>query len=210
MFKSNHLEPSGKREVIGQGMTPYETRVFFKSLGKRVLCFFGYSEDYENQKAMQNTAKDVLARYSPETSLVNAGATRGGIGGVYPIAKQMGFLTTGIVSSVVLEHRDEISNAVDYVCIVSDTVWGGKLPESNILSPTSQAMVACSDVLIGIGGGEISRDEMVAGRKQGKPVYFFPAEISHERLISRALRMGLPEPESFWGAAHEVFQDQHH
>ena len=210
MFKRNPLELGGKREIIGEGMTPNETRVFFASLGKRILCFFGYSEDYQNPKAMHNIAKDVLAQYSPETSLVNAGATRGGIGGVYPIARAMGFLTTGIVSSLVIDYIDEISNAVDYVCIVSDTVWGGKLPNSNFLSPTSQAMVACSDVLIGIGGGEISRDEMVDGREQGKPVYFYPAEISHERMISRARRMGLPEPESFWGAAHEVFSGTHY
>jgi hypothetical protein len=210
MFRRNPLEPSGKRAIIGEGMTPNETRVFFASLGKRVICFFGYSEDYENQKAMHNIATDVLAQYSPETSLVNAGATRGGIGGVYPIAKAMGFLTTGIVSSRVIEYMDEISDAVDYVCIVSDTMWGGKLPKSNVLSPTSQAMVACSDVLVGIGGGEISRDEMVAGSEQGKPVYFYPAEISHERMIGRARRMGLPTPESFWGAAHEVFRGKHY
>jgi hypothetical protein len=66
-------------------------------------------------------------------------------------------------------------------------------------------MVMCSDVLIGIGGGEISRDEMLAGKAQGKPVYFYPAEISHEKMTQRALKQGLPKPESFWGAAHEAF-----
>ena len=209
MFEHNALDPRGKRKIIGRNMSPAETRIFFTNLGTMVITFFGYSDDYENQKAMQNIVEEVLSQYSPGTSLVNAGATRGGIGEVYPIAKAMGYLTTGIVSSLVMEYMDEISLAVDYVCIVSDTVWGGKLPESHLLSPTSQAMVACSDLLIGIGGGEISRDEMIAGREQGKAVHFYPAEISHERLIRRARRMGWPEPESFWGAAHEVFLDQY-
>jgi len=209
IMKRAYIEPSGKKVIIGRSMTPNETHVFFNSLGKKVISFFGYSDNYENEKAMLNIVKDVLSEYSPETSLVNAGATNSGIGAVYPIAKAMGFITTGVVSSLVIEYLDDISNAVDYVCIVRDNAWGGKLPNSNVLSPTSQAMIACSDVLIGIGGGEISRDEMVAGKGQGKPAYFYPAEISHERLTRRALEMGLPKPKSFWGAAHEVFTGKH-
>jgi hypothetical protein len=208
-MKHDDLEPTGKKEFIGRDMIPNETRVFFESLGKKVISFFGYSQGYENEPAMLNVAKDVLAQYSPETALVNTGAGRGGIGAVYPIAKTMGFITTGIVSSQFLEYLDEISNAVDYVCIIRDNQWGGKLPDSNMLSPTSRAMIMCSDVLIGIGGGEISRDEMLAGKEQGKPVHFYPAEVSHESMSRRALEWGLPKPESFWGAAHEAFMGRH-
>ena len=204
-----NLKPSGKNKIVGRNMTPSETQIFFKSLGKKVLSFFGYSADYEYEKAMQNIVSAVLSGYSPKTYVVNAGATLGGIGAVYSIAKAMGFTTTGIVSSLVIEYLDEISNAVDYVCIVKDNIWGGKLPQSDELSPTSQSMVACSDILIGIGGGEISRDEMVVGNEQGKPVYFYPAEMSYKQMIRRAQRMNLPKPLSFWGAAHEVFADRH-
>ena len=70
-------------------------------------------------------------------------------------------------------------------------------------------MVACTDILIGIGGGEIGRDELIAGREQGKPVRFYPAEMSHEYLIRRAQKLDLPSPISFLGAAHEVFADKH-
>jgi hypothetical protein len=195
----------GENRIVGLQMTPEETQAFFRSLGKKVVTFFGYSADYENEEAMLAIAKDMLSDYSPEIFLVNIGATAGGIGAVYPLAKEMGFTTTGIVSSVAAEYMEYISEFVDHVCFVSDTQWGGKLPGSNELSPTSQAMVSCSDVLISIGGGEVSRDELLAGREQGKPIRFYPAEISHAHLIERARKQGMPAPESFWGAVHEVF-----
>ncbi len=122
-----------------------------------------------------------------------------------PLAKPMGFKPTGIVSSVPAEHMQYISKDVDHVCFVADTQWGGKLPDSNELSPTSKAMVACSDILIAIGGGDVSRDELLEGRKQEKPIFFYPAEISHKYWIERARKAGMPKPVSFWGAVHETF-----
>ena len=154
---------------------------------------------------MLQKVRQVLSGYSPETTLVNIGATKAGIGAAYPLAKSLGFDTTGIVSTQVLDNLDEISQAVDYVCFIADELWGGKLPDSEQLSPTSEAMVACSDILVGIGGGEISRDEMLAGQEQGKPVYFYPAQMDHESAIKSAEQAGLPKPDSFWGEAHEVF-----
>jgi len=195
--------------VIGWGMTPVETQSFFKGLGKNVVTFFGYSgAGYQDKNGMLQIAETVLSEYSPKTSLINIGATKSGIGRVYPIAQSMGFITTGIVSSEALECLDEISAAVDHICFVKDEQWGGKLLNSNDLSPTSGAMVACTDILIGIGGGEIGRDELIAGREQGKPVRFYPAEMSHEYLIRRAQKLDLPSPISFLGAAHEVFADK--
>ncbi|HEY5730484.1 MAG TPA: hypothetical protein VIS72_10565, partial [Anaerolineales bacterium] len=90
-------------------------------------------------------------------------------------------------------------------CFIKDTQYGGKLPNSNELSPTSKAMVECSDILVGIGGGDISQDEMLAAKEMGKPIEYFPAEINHERAIRRAKRLGLPVPESFLGSIHDVF-----
>ncbi len=141
----------------------------------------------------------------PKSTLVNIGGTEVGIGAAYPVAKSLHFTTTGIVSTKALEDGAEISAAVDHLCFIVDEQWGGKLPDSDELSPTSKAIVACSDVMIGIGGGEISRDEMAAGKELGKPVYFYPAEISHAEAIKRAEHAGLPQPKSFWGEAHEVF-----
>lgn len=194
-----------KKKVVGWNMTPAEVRIFFISLGKKVVTFFGYSVDYENKNAMLKTAKDALSLYSPTNVVINIGATAGGIGAVYPLARELGFTTTGIVSSVAMQDLKYISNAIDHICFVEDAQWGGKLPNSNELSPTSQAMISCSDVLIAIGGGEVTRDELMAGKGQGKAVHFYPAEISHEYLIQQARKKHQPAPKSFWGAAHEVF-----
>ena len=194
-----------KNKIVGMNMSPAGTQAFFKSFGRPVLTFFGYSAEYENQEAMLAIARRGLSKIQPNAALVNIGATASGIGAVYPLAKAMGFTTTGIVSSVAAEHMENISNDVDYVCFIADTQWGGRLAGTDRLSPTSQAMVACSDVLVAIGGGEVTRDELVAAKAQGKPVYFYPAEISHDYLIQRALQKNEAPPESFWGAAHEVF-----
>ena len=106
-----------------------------------------------------------------------------------------------------MDYLEEISEAVDYVCFISDEQWGGKLSDSEELSPTLKAMVACSDIMIGIGGGDICRDELLAGKEQGKPVHFYPAEVEHTWAIHRAERMGLPQPDSIWGAAHPAVRD---
>ena len=196
----------GKNHIVGWNMTPEEVIAFFRSQGKTVLTFYGYSGmGYEDEKGMLQVAKEVLSRYSPKTTLVNIGATSVGIGAVYPLAKSMGFITTGIVSTQALEFLEDISDAVDHVCFVTDEQWGGKLPNSDQLSPTSKAMVECSDILVGIGGGGISLDEMLAGKVQGKPVYSYPADMNHAVAIRHAKRMGLPPPDSFDRGTHEVF-----
>jgi hypothetical protein len=194
-----------KNKIVGMNMSPAETLAFFRNFHKRVLTFFGYSVDYEDRESMLAIVRRGLSRIPADAVLINIGATASGIGAVYPLAKAMGFTTTGIVSSVAAEHMENISEAVDHVCFVADTQWGGRLPGTDRLSPTSQAMVACSDVLVAIGGGEVTRDELVAGKAAGKPVYFYPAEVSHRYLTQRAQQKNEPPPESFWGAAHEFF-----
>jgi hypothetical protein len=199
------LQLRGKNHIVGWSMTPNEAISFIKSQGKTVLTFFGYSAIYEDRQGMLRIARSVLTKYSPAATLVNIGATIGGVGAIYPLAKSMGFTTTGVVSTLALEHPGEISASVDHLCFIEDKQWGGKIADSNDLSPISKAMVTCSDILVAIGGNDIARDELLAGRKQGKPIHYHPAEINHEWLISRAKRMGLPPPESFWGSVHEVF-----
>ena len=197
-----------ENHVVGWQMPPVKAQTFFSVQGKTVLTFLGFSTAYENENTMLQTVRIILSGYSPETTLVNIGATKGGIGVAYPLAKSLGFTTSGIVSTRALKDVEQISSAVDFICFIEDNQWGGKLPDSDALSPTSEAMVSCSDVMIGIGGGEITRDEMLAGKERGKPVYFYPAEVSHQWAIQRAKRKGLPLPDSFWGEAHEVFGTQ--
>lgn len=199
------LQLQRKTHIVGWSMTPDNAVLFFEAQGKTVLTFFGYAVSYENEDDMLRMVRKVLSQFPPETTLINYGATRAGLGLAYPIAKSMGFGTTGIVSTQALEYPEAISDAVDHVCFIKDNQWGGKLPNSNELSPTSKAMITCSDIMVAIGGGDISRDELIAGKEQGKPVMYYPAEVGHEWAIERAKGRGLPPPESFLGAVHEVF-----
>jgi len=199
------LRLRGKNHVVGWNMTPEEAISFMRKQGKIILTFFGYSVSYNDQEAMLKIVRNVLAQYSPEKTLVNIGATKGGLGAAYPLIKSLGFVTTGIVSTESLNYPDEISEAVDHICFIKDKQWGGKLPNSETLSPTSEAMVKCSDILVAIGGNDVSRDELMEGRKQGRPIQYFPAEMDHDAAIRRAKRLGLPAPKSFMGSVHEVF-----
>jgi hypothetical protein len=196
-----------KNHIVGWNMTPEAVIAFFMRQGKTVLSFYGYSGlGYEDENAMLEVARNVLYGYSSEITLVNIGVTSVGIGAIYPLAKSMGFETAGIVTSLALEYPEGISDTVDHVCFVLDQRWGGNLPNSDELSPTSKAMVECSDILVGIGGGGISEAEMLAGKAQGKPVHFYPAEMNHARAVNYAKRMGMPPPESFWGSNGYVFR----
>ena len=101
-----------------------------------------------------------------------------------------------------MEYEVEVSPDVDRVFFVEDPSWGGRIEGTERLSPTSTAMVEVSDVLIGIGGGAVGRDELVAARRLGKPVTFIPADMNRARAIERAASKGLPAPTDFRGAAH--------
>jgi len=194
-----------KNCVIGWSMTPEETVAFFQQQGKTVLTLYGYSVHYNDKEAMLQKVREVLSLYRPDKTIVNIGATTGGMGEAYPLIKSMGFVTTGIVSTAALANPQYISDVVDHICFIEDKQWGGKLPDSNELSPTSKAMVACSDILVAIGGNDIVRDELMAGRAQGKPIQYFPAEMDHDDAMRRAKYLGITIPRSFLGSAYEVF-----
>lgn len=188
--------------------TPSEIRTFFKGQGKSVLTFLGYSgAGYEDDSVLVSHATRILDRHDPRTTIVNIGATTDGIGNVYELAKKRGFTTTGIVSTQARESGASISPCVDHVFYVADATWGGFLESSDQLSPTSQAMVDVSDLLVAIGGGEVARDELVAARRAGKTVTFIPADMNHRLAIEKAVKKGQPPPTDFRGAAEAVFGD---
>ncbi len=66
-------------------------------------------------------------------------------------------------------------------------------------------MLSVSSEIVGIGGGEVSRDEMLAARKAGKQVEFCPADMNHTIAREKAANKGLPEPTDFRGAAGATF-----
>ena len=171
--------------------------------GRRLLTFTGYSgAGYEQPEVMLEHATMFLRSEDPAHTLVNIGATAEGIGAVYEVAKRMGFTTMGIVSTRAREDDVALSRCADRVFFVRDATWGGFDAESGRLSPTSQAMVQVSSLMVGIGGGDVARDEMLAAKELGKPVLFMPADMNHAVALARAARRGEPPPQSFKGAAH--------
>jgi hypothetical protein len=172
--------------------------------GRRVITFAGYSgSGYEDEAAMLAAAGAILARFDPRDTIVNAGASAEGIGAVYRLAKSLGFTTTGIVSARAIGKDTPIAPEVDRVAYVADDTWGGFVSGTDRLSPVSQAMVDASDLFVAIGGGEISRDELIAARRAGKPVEFVPADMNHAAAREQAVRKGEPEPVAFRGEVHD-------
>lgn len=143
-----------------------------------------------------------LIHHDPSKTIVNIGGTSDGVGALYRLAKEMGFETTGIVS-VRAKKYGGLSKYVDQVYYIKDKLWGGFIEGTNKLSPTSKAMIDSSDLVVGIGGGEIGGDELLSGKKQGKDVIYFPAEMDHEKAIEKAKKAGRPVPKDFSGASHK-------
>jgi hypothetical protein len=198
--------------AVGQAATSRtatidEIKAFFRGQGKTTLTFVGYSgTGYEDQRAMLARAESILSQFDPAKTIVNIGATSEGIGIVYEIARRRGFVTTGIVSTQAKRAKIALSPYVEYVFYVEDATWGGNLNGTNRLSPSSQAMVENSDILVGIGGGEVARDELLAGQHLGKKIQFFPADMNHRKAAEAARRKGLARPTDFSGAAAAAFK----
>ena len=194
--------PSCKPPSTVREATPEEVRAFFKTKGMKVLTLLGYSgAGYEDEAAMLEQANGILAKFDPKTTIVNIGATAEGIGAVYKLAKEKGFVNSGIVSTQARENKVPLSPCVDIVFFVKDATWGGVLPGTDKLSPTSTAMVENSDVMIAIGGGEVARDELTAAKRSGKRVEFIAADMNHQAAREKAQKKGRPPPTDFGGAA---------
>jgi hypothetical protein len=186
-------------------VTPKSAAEFFKARDKKVVTLVGYSAlDYQDKAKVVEAAREQLKKFDPKKTIINIGATSEGIGEVYRVAKEMGFETSGIVSSQAKKDGG-LSSYVDNVLFVDDPAWGGFKPGTNELTPTSKAMVGASDHLIAFGGGEVGRDELIAAKRIGKTVDFFTAEMNHKIATERAVKKGQPIPVDFSGPANTVF-----
>lgn len=176
-----------------------------RETGRYVVTFTGFSDaGYEDPGGVEGAIREVLDEFEPTSAVICAGATSEGVGAVYPIAKQRGFTTIGIVSAMAEKEGARFSSSADTVYVIADDTWGG-LGADGELSPTSLAMVGSADEMIAIGGGEISRDEMMAGRAQGKKGRYIAADMNHAAAISRAREKSQPEPRDFRGAVARCF-----
>lgn len=198
---------NGPQEI--REATLEEIKAFIRSTRKSVLTFAGYSgAEYEDPEAMLAHTSRILAGLNPADTMINAGGTAAGIGAVYSLAKQLGFTTTGIVSSLARDEGAELAKCADHVFYVRDSSWGGRLAGTDRLSPTSAAMVECSTAFVAIGGGEVTRDEILAARQSGKSVEFIPADMNHKIALANARRKGQPAPTDFRGSVYIALAKQ--
>jgi hypothetical protein len=99
-----------------------------------------------------------------------------------------------------------LSSCVDTVFFVEDATWGGFLPGTRTLSPTSEAMVGVSEWLVAIGGGEVARDEFLRAKQLGRRVTFIPADMNHRLAVIKAAHRGAALPADFRGALDEALE----
>lgn len=176
---------------------------------RQILTFNGFSEaGYECEQLVGWAVKEILSQYDPEEIIVNAGATKAGIGLVYEIARQHRFTTLGIVSTQAIVYDAELSSFLDQCIYVEDKSWGGYLEEFKKLSPTSEVMVEISNVVYALGGGYISLDEYLSLKERGKEVHFIPAEMNHRKARERAKRKRWEVPTIFKGALETYFESE--
>jgi hypothetical protein len=188
--------------------TAHETVKYFNAQKKHVVTIGGYSAaEYQRPKTeLREIIRKYLSKFDPTTTIINGGATGDGIGDLgYSVAKEMGFRTTGIISSEAYTNgTPKFSALVDEVFVIDDPTWGGFRPGTRELSPTSSALVRSSNEMFNVGGGAIAGDESVGMIRLGKKVNFTPAEMNHAIAIKKAADKNLPIPTTFRGAAHEV------
>lgn len=205
MTFAGYAAPTCTGEVVAREATVGLIKDFVAHRQAEVLTFEGYSgSGYEDAATMLRQAARILGEQDPSTTLVNIGGTEVGIGAVYEVAKRKGFTLMGIVSTLARDEDAALSPCVDYVFFVRDSTWGGRLPDTNELSPTSQAIVEISTSFVAFGGGAVARDELLEGKRVGKPVTFVPADMNHAQARAKANRKNLPVPIDFRGAAHRA------
>lgn len=165
---------------------------FKQSTGKKIVTLFGYaSSGYENIESVMDAIKTILDERFPCTDwIVNAPGSAIGIGNFYAKAQQKHYETMGIISSHVLEVKDQHNpDSLRYpgypiecknLFMIQDIVWGGYLSHGTELSPTTAAMIGVSDAIIQAGGNEIAKYELIAALNTVtiQVVIFIPAKMN--------------------------------
>ena len=176
----------------------------FQQTGKKVVTFIGYSgKGYQNEERLKRIAIRQLEKLDTDQWIVNIGVTPDGIGQIYSIAKEMGFETRGIVSKKAEKYLSTVKD-VDFQYLIEDNTWGGYI-EGSKLSPTSQAMVAVSDKVITIGGGDVGFAETCEAKKNPRiETKIYCARMNKAKAIAKAESKKQPKPTYFYGKASSL------
>ncbi len=165
--------------IVSKPETAQAAIARIRGIGKQVHSLFGYSDlGYKDEAAMLQAVSADLDTKDPNTVAVAIGATPGGIGKAYELAKQKGFQTIGIVSSKSLANGGNYSPAVDDIFVVRDLEWGGYIPGTTTLTPTTETFIGASDSISAFGGGEITAVTIAEAVKRARDVRFTPAEMA--------------------------------
>jgi len=182
------LVDEAKNEAIGSYATdPLPVKEIVKEVyrvGKKVCLLMGYSQlGYDKPKLVLETVREKLSKLDPEEYAVCIGATEEGIGQAYQVAKEMGFETIGIVSTLALSSAGHFSKHVDRIYIINDDQWGGYIPGTQHAAPTTRAFLDVADIIYAIGGGHNTAAllEIAAVQYPDVKIVFIPAEMNHER-----------------------------
>jgi hypothetical protein len=147
-----------------------------------IHSLYGYSDlGYANEESIMQKIREDLMQLDPSKVAIAIGATPGGIGKAYEIAKDLGFTTVGIVSSKSLAHEAKYSQFCDHGFIVRDTEWGGYLPGTeDIMAPTTEVFVEISQSIAAYGGGNNTLVALIEAKKRGKSIQYTPAIVNFE------------------------------
>lgn len=178
----------------------------------QIHSLFGYSGlGYEDPELLESVvAYDLSKNFDPSNTIIAIGATPYGIGRVYPIAKELGFMTLGVVASTALGRNEDAADGVDEFIIVKDQGWGGfKYAQDShgLLSPTTRVFVGASDSIAAYGGGGITAVTLEEMRRRHKPISFRPFDMNHHDADVQHAQTGATDKLDYHGPANAKWQE---
>ncbi len=145
----------------------------------KVISLFGFSDlGYSDYPKLFVKAREVLSQYSNAEYIVCIGATEDGVGKLYDIAKDMGFKTIGIVSTLALARSGKFSENVEKIYIVNDSYWGGYRPGTKILTETTKIFLDITEKFIAFGGGMNTKVTLEEAKIRNIPFEYFEFKMN--------------------------------
>lgn len=176
-----------------------------RSFDKKIFTLFGYSAlGYEDTTRLEEAVRRDLEDLSRDEYIISIGATEEGIGGMYRVAKEMGFKTIGIVSTQALSYSGNFSEHVDSIYIVNDDYWGGMVPGTNKVAETTKTFLGTSDFISAYGGGKNTAVTLTLAKDLGIKTSFKEFDMNHA-MADKAFDK---KPSDYKGEAYHVLLQQ--